>query len=193
MTNVSRDNMNDNTYVAFLRGINVGGKNKISMAELTVCFESLGYENVHTYIASGNVIFTSQKSTTKLAQEIESILPQKFKLDSELIKILILSRNQLQQVVNHAPKGFGDDISKYYSDVIFLIGVLSDEAIKIFNPREGVDKIWQGNGVIYSQRLGSERTKSRLGVIAKYPIYKQMTIRSWNTVVKLLALMNQAL
>ena len=58
----------------------------------------------------------------------------------------------------------------------------------IFNPREGVDKIWPGEGVVYSQRLGSERTKSRLSKIIESPLYKSMTIRSWNTTVKLLTL-----
>ena len=54
-----------------------------------------------------------------------------------------------------------------------------------FNPREGVDRIWPGDGVIYSQRLGAQRTKSRLSTVVNSPLYKSMTIRSWNTTVKL--------
>jgi len=56
----------------------------------------------------------------------------------------------------------------------------------IFKSREGVDKIWPGDGVIYSQRLSAERTKSWLSTIMASPLYKAMTIRSWNTTVKLL-------
>jgi uncharacterized protein (DUF1697 family) len=78
----------------------------------------------------------------------------------------------------------------YYSDTIFLMGISSDEAIPLFNPRVGVDKIWQGDGAIYSQRLSAQRTKSRLSTIMSSPLYKQMTIRSWGTTVRLLTLMD---
>ena len=128
-------------YLALLRGINVGGKNKVPMAELKACFEELGCENVRTYIASGNVLFESTKSSAELTEEIQEALPRKFRLDSELIKILVLSRDQLQKVIDQAPKGFGTEPGKYHSDAIFLMGIPSDEAIKIFNPREGVDKV----------------------------------------------------
>jgi uncharacterized protein (DUF1697 family) len=70
------------------------------------------------------------------------------------------------------------------------MGIPSDEAIKIFNPREGVDKVWQGDLAIYSQRLSAQRTKSRLSKIMSSPLYKQMTIRSWLTTARLFELMN---
>ena len=179
-------------FVALLRGINVGGKNNVPMTQLKSCFEELGYEKVRTYIASGNVIFESNKSAAKLAEEIQETLPKKFKLDSELINILVLSRDHLKKVINQAPKGFGTEPGKYHSDAIFLMGIPSAEAVKIFNPREGVDKVWQGDLAIYSQRLSALRTKSRLNRIMSSPLYKQMTIRSWATTVKLLELMNAA-
>jgi uncharacterized protein (DUF1697 family) len=91
-------------YLALLRGINVGGKNKVPMAELKACFEELGCENVRTYIASGNVMFESSMSSAELTEEIQEALPTKFRLDSELIKILVLSRDQLQKVIDQAPK-----------------------------------------------------------------------------------------
>lgn len=175
-------------FVALLRGINVGGKNKVPMAQLKSCFEELGCKNVRTYIASGNVIFESQKSAAKLTDEIQGALPKKFKLDSELITILILSEAQLKKVIQQAPKGFGTEPDKYHSDAIFLMGIGSADAFKIFNPREGVDKVWQGDLAIYSQRLSAQRTKSRLSKIMSSPLYKQMTIRNWATTVKLLEL-----
>ena len=175
-------------YLALLRGINVGGKNKVSMAELKACFEELGYENVQTYIASGNVIFESNKSSAELTEEIQEALPKKFKLDSGPIKTLVLSHDQLQEVINQAPRSFGTEPDKYHSDAIFLMGIPSDEAIKIFNPREGIDKVWQGDLAIYSQRLSAQRTKSRLSRIMSSPLYKHMTIRSWATTARLLEL-----
>jgi uncharacterized protein (DUF1697 family) len=178
------------TYLALLRGINVGGKNKVPMAELKTCLEELGCENVQTYIASGNVILESKKSSAELTEEIQETLPKKFRLDSELIKVLVLSREQLQQVIDQAPAGFGTNPGKYHSDAIFLMGIPSDEAIRIFNPREGVDKVWQGDLAIYSQRLSAQRTRSRLSKIMSSPLYKQMTIRSWDTTARLFELMN---
>jgi uncharacterized protein (DUF1697 family) len=179
-------------YLALLRGINVGGKNKVPMVELKTCFEELGCQNVQTYIASGNVILESSKPSAELAAQIETALPSKFTLDSELIRVLVLSREQLQAVVTQAPKNFGTDPDTYHSDAIFLMGIPSDEAIKVFNPRDGVDTVWQGDLAIYSQRLSAQRTKSRLSAIMSSPLYKQMTIRSWTTTLKLLELLNAA-
>jgi uncharacterized protein (DUF1697 family) len=160
------------------------------MAELKALFAELGCENVRTYIASGNVMFESNRSSAELTKELQEALPKKFKLDSELIRTLVLSRDQLQKVIDQAPTGFGTEPGKYHSDAIFLIDIPSEEAIRIFNPREGVDKVWQGDLAIYSQRLSAQRTKSRLSKIVSSPLYKQMTIRSWVTTARLLEFMN---
>lgn len=77
----------------------------------------------------------------------------------------------------------------YHSDVIFLMGIDAATAKPVFDPRPGVDSIWQGNGVIYSQRLSAERTKSRLNKAISTPAYKSMTIRSWATTMALFELM----
>jgi uncharacterized protein (DUF1697 family) len=179
------------TYIILLRGINVGGKNKVSMAGLKKCLEELGFSNVSTYIASGNVILESDKPADKIKAQIEKALPEKFKLDSEIINVLVLTRKQFQAVVDDKPKGFGEQPEKYHSDAIFLMGLDAVEALTVFNPREGVDKVWPGDGVIYSQRLSAQRTKSRLGKIAAAPIYKSLTIRSWSTTTKLLDILKK--
>lgn len=180
------------TYIALLRGINVGGKNKVSMADLKNTLENLGYANVTTYINSGNVIVSSSKTATAIAREIEQAILANFTLDSKLIKVHVLNHDQLKAVVNDKPRGFGDQPELYHSDAIFLIDYKVDEAMKVFDPREGVDKVWPGQGVIYSQRLSAERTKSRLGKIIGTKPYESMTIRSWNTVTKLLGLLDTA-
>jgi uncharacterized protein (DUF1697 family) len=180
-----------NTYIILIRGINVGGKNKVPMAALRKCLEELGFSNVSTYIASGNVILKSDKHADKIKAQIEKALPECFKLDDELIKVLALTHKQLQAVFDNKPKGFGEQPEKYHSDVIFLMGITPKEALPVFAPREGVDRIWPGDGVIYSQRLSAQRTKSRLGKIAATPTYKSMTIRSWNTTTKLLKILEE--
>ena len=178
-------------YLVLLRGINVGGKNKVPMAELRNVLEDAGFSNVSTYIASGNVFLDSDLSASKVAETIEAALPKAFKLDAELIKVRMLTADQLEAVVKNRPKGFGDEPAKYHNDAIFLMGIDADQAIAVFSPREGVDKVWPGNGVIYSQRLSAERTKSRLGRIVGTPPYKSMTIRSWQTTLALLWLIRR--
>ena len=176
-------------YLVLFRGINVGGKNKVPMAELKKCLEELGFTKVVTYIASGNVILESRKKPSEVQDIIQHALPHHFSLDSDLIKVLVLTKDQLQNIVDHKPSGFGDEPTKYHTDVIFLMDTTVDEALPVFKPREGVDVIWPGERVIYSQRLSAQRTKSRLSAIMSSPLYKSMTIRTWNTTVKLLALM----
>jgi len=72
------------------------------------------------------------------------------------------------------------------------MGIDSTDAMSVFDPREGVDRVWPGDGVIYSQRLSSQRTKSRLSKIVGTPSYRSMTIRSWSTTTKLLELLDNA-
>jgi uncharacterized protein (DUF1697 family) len=172
-----------NSYLVLLRGINVGGKNKLPMAALKAFLEGLGFDQVQTYIQSGNAIVQSSLSAAGIAGKIEKELGAAFTLDSDLIKVLVLSRRQLKPVVDNRPKGFGDAPDKYHSDAIFLMGLSPKEALTAFSPLDGVDTLWAGKGVIYSQRLSAKRTKSRL---MASPLYKSMTIRTWGTVIKLL-------
>lgn len=181
------------TYVVLIRGVNVGGKNKVSMSQLRICLEELGFLNVSTYIASGNIILKSDKSTNEIKALIEQMLPKAFKLDSQLIKVLVLSHAQLKAAIDNKPSNFGEDSDKYHSDAIFLIDIDPKDAMSVFKPKDGVDTIWAGNGVIYSQRLSALRSKSRLSSIMGTPIYKSMTIRNWNTVLKLESLSSNKL
>ena len=178
-------------YVILLRGINVGGKNKLSMAALRDCLEELGYENVATYINSGNVVADSKKPAAAVEDEIEKVLPAKFKLDSELIRVLALPKATFKKMVEGRPKGFGDEPRKYHSDAIFLMrGLKLEDAFAAFDPREGVDRVWPGKGIIYSQRLSAERTKSRLNKVLGTPHYKAVTIRNWATTTRLLEMLD---
>jgi uncharacterized protein (DUF1697 family) len=177
-------------YIILLRGINVGGKNKLSMAALKQCLEELGYTNVSTYIASGNVVLDSKKSASAIETEIEKILPKKFKLDSDLIKVLALGKAKFKAMLADKPKGFGEQPGKYHSDAIFLMSGKVAEAMTAFDPREGVDVVWPGKGLIYHQRLSAERTKTRLNKVMSTPFYKSMTIRNWATTQKLLEMLD---
>ncbi|MEW5990844.1 MAG: DUF1697 domain-containing protein [Chloroflexota bacterium] len=176
-------------YLALLRGINVGGKNTVPMARLRDLLQELGYSDVATYIASGNVILNSNRPPSEIKHQIEAALPRAFRLDSELVAVLVLSRDRLRAVVDEKPQGFGEQPDVYHSDAIFLMGIDAAAAMAVFDPRPGVDTVWPGDGVIYSQRLSSQRTKSRLNKAMSSPAYKSMTIRSWTTTLALVDLM----
>src|SRR6186997_95214 len=105
-------------FVALLRGINVGGNNLIKMAELKACFEKQGFENVATFIASGNVLFETQSPAgLKLTSRIEAVLEKTFDYRASVV---LRSAKQLEDTLRRAPKGFGTDPAKYRYDVLFL-------------------------------------------------------------------------
>jgi uncharacterized protein (DUF1697 family) len=131
-------------------------------------------------------------STAQINAQIETALPGAFNRDSELIETLVLTRKQLEVIVDYKPDGFGEHPEKFHSDAVFLIGIHSAEAMRVFDPREGVDRVWPGDGVIYSQRLSALRTKSRLSEIVGTLAYKSMTIRSWTTTTTLLEMLRKA-
>jgi uncharacterized protein (DUF1697 family) len=88
-------------YAAFLRGINVGGKNKIKMETLRACFEALGFENVKTYINSGNIVFETVKTDDKkLAERIEKAIEIEFGLN---IKTMVRSLIEIEEIVKNNP------------------------------------------------------------------------------------------
>ncbi len=176
-------------YVALLRGINVGGKRPLSMAALREAFEDHGFTNVRTYIQSGNVLFETSKSASSLEASIESMLEKE--LGVPLI-VVVRSERQLRAAVAKAPKGFGEEPTKYHSDAIFLKQPLTPaKAMKIVRLRDEVDQAWAGTGVLYFARLSSRRTQSKLSKIVGTPEYQLMTIRSWATTTKLVALLDE--
>ncbi|MBX3195884.1 MAG: DUF1697 domain-containing protein [Microbacteriaceae bacterium] len=178
------------TQVVLLRGVNVGGKNGVSMAGLRDGLETLGATNPQTYLNSGNAIVDTELAPAELAAAIEAELPRRFRLDTELLRVHVLPEEDYRAVVVGRPNGFGEQPDLYHSDAIFLIGIDIADAMAVFQPREGVDAVWPGVGVVYSQRLSAERTKSRLSKIMASPLYKSMTIRSWQTTTKLVELLD---
>src|SRR5262245_3015731 len=105
-------------YLALLRGINVGGKNLIKMADLKGCFEAEGFANVATYIQSGNVLFEAEsRSPAKLVGQVQDALARTFGYQAPVV---LLSFQQLESIVAQAPAGFGSEPNLYLCDVIFL-------------------------------------------------------------------------
>jgi uncharacterized protein (DUF1697 family) len=175
-------------YATLLRGINVGGRNKVPMAALRAAFEDAGYADVRTYIQSGNVLFRSSAPRASLEVGIEKMLERH--LGYPLV-VVVRSHAQLRSVVAGAPAGFGANPATYHSDAIFLRSPLTPtQVMKIVKLRDGVDQAWPGRGVVYFSRLSAQRTKSRMSSIVGTPEYASMTIRNWATTTKLLALLD---
>lgn len=175
-------------YVALLRGINVGGRNKVAMADLRGAFEDHGLGAVDTYIQSGNVLFESDATRASLEGDIEVMLERRFGVP---LVVVVRSHRQLGDVVVKAPAGFGKAPGTYHSDTIFLKAPLTArQALRIVGLRERVDQVWPGAGVLYFARLSARRTQSRMGSIVGTPEYKRMTIRSWTTTTRLLTLLD---
>jgi uncharacterized protein (DUF1697 family) len=178
----------DGTYLALLRGINVGGKNIIKMADLRSCFEAEGFRDVASYIQSGNVVFRSPSTAlSTLTKRIEKMLAAAFDYEASVV---MRSRKQMRKVVADAPAGFGAKPDTYRYDVIFLKAPLTSTAAMEGVPaRPGVDESWTGSGVLYFSRRIDQASRSYLSRLASMPVYQRVTVRNWNTTTRLLQLM----
>ena len=174
-------------FVALLRGVNVGGRNAVAMADLREAFETGGYVAVSTWIQSGNVLFETDTPSDSMEHEIEAMLERRFGFP---FVVVVKSHRQLSNVVDKAPKGFGGTPETCHSDVLFLKGQLSSrQVMRVVELREDVDQAWAGSGVVYFARVSARRTQSRMSRIVGTPEYQQLTIRSWTTTTKLLDLL----
>ena len=116
------------TYIAMLRGINVGGNNRIKMEALRACFASLGFKNVQTYIQSGNVIFQAPKIS---AAQLEKKITEKFTADFGFSSVVILrSSEELTAAIAANPflKKKSVDLEKLH--VVFLSATPTEDALK---------------------------------------------------------------
>ena len=175
-------------YVALLRGINVGGNNKIKMAELKTCLEEQGLEQVSTYIQSGNVLFKSpEKNTDELTRKIEQAIEAKFGLE---VPVVVLSEKQLRNILeNTPPKWLKDDEWKYNYLILKPPYIMDDVVTAVGELKPDIEEMIAGEGVLYQSMLFKMYGRTTTGKIAGKPVYKLMTIRNHNTMSKLLTLL----
>ena len=176
-------------HVALLRGINVGGRNKVPMKDLLACVDAGDdYADVATYIQSGNVVFTTENTDLRVMEiDLEVRIQDRFGFP---VPVVVRSLAEMTATVESAPAWFGGP--DHRCDVIFLKHPLTaDDAFDALpSPREGVDHWGKGPaGCLYASRLTAQATKSRLGQVAASPIYPAITIRNWNTTTKLQSLL----
>jgi len=178
-------------YLALLRGINVGGNTLIRMPALKECFEGLGFSDVRTYIQSGNVIFSSdEKNKTKLAQKIEAAIAKTF---SHQIRVVIFTHAEWKAIVESAPKQWGSDELYSHNLLVLLPPVTAVEALEATGElKPAIEFAVGGKGVIYQGMSKADRGKTTFAKVIGKPIYKQITIRNYNTATKLLKLMEES-
>ncbi|MGE5042021.1 MAG: DUF1697 domain-containing protein [Candidatus Levyibacteriota bacterium] len=173
-------------YVALLRGINVGGNSIVKMAELKRMCEDLGLEEVRTYINSGNVIFESGLQKEDLEEMLEKGVLEKLKVFSQ---VLVLSKEELERIMADVPKEWeiSKDMRKYISFI--KKPAKPEDILPEVKITPGVDSIKLGNQTVYMSTLLSGITKTGFNKMIGTGIYKQMTMRNYNTVLKLFSLL----
>jgi uncharacterized protein (DUF1697 family) len=170
-------------YVALLRGINVGGKSLIRMADLKECVEGLGHDSVSTFIASGNVLFeTGERDAAKLESEIERGLEQRFRLP---ITVVVRSRAEVGRIVEAIPAGWiGNDSLRV--NVAFVRRTRDGRQLAHeLEPREGVDELVATRSALICSTRRDALTRSGMQKLIRSPTYKDMTVRNLNTTLKL--------
>ncbi|MDO9493276.1 DUF1697 domain-containing protein [Acetobacterium sp.] len=174
-------------YVALLRGINVGGKNKIGMKHLKETFLRLGLESVVTYINSGNVVFVDSHQTKDV---LEKKLRQEISLEYDLdIPVLIRSLNDFESLIETLPEDWkNDDTMK--CDVLFLESGLDEVTVmEKLTVKPGIDTALPATGAIIWSVDRKNVTRSSLTKIVGMDLYKKMTVRNVNTTRKLYEIM----
>jgi uncharacterized protein (DUF1697 family) len=165
-------------YIALLRGINVGGNNKVEMKKLKALFESLGYDNVSTYINSGNVIFELKDKAKDILEKIRVGFRKEFGFDA---LILIKTEKEMKRISAAIPREWKND-TKARTDVAYLFPEIDAE--KIINElpvkKEFMD-IRYVQGAIFWNVERENVYKSHLGKLIGHKLYKLMTIRNINT------------
>jgi uncharacterized protein (DUF1697 family) len=178
------------TYLALLRGINVGGKNKVPMAELRTLFESLGHERVRTYVQSGNVVFESRSTAPKsIAAALERAISETFGLG---VSVVIRTRSELKRVAQKHPFA-SDGVGHTSLHVMFLADSPTSKAVKSLDPdRSPPDRFVVKRREIYLLfPKGSGRSKLTIDYFER-ELGTRATSRNWNTVLKLLEMMERS-
>ncbi len=135
-------------HVALLRGINISGKNKVPMLDLKKGFEDIGFEDVKTYLNSGNVIFSGKDDIQKMTNKIEEMIKKQFELD---IPVFVITVKDLEDILSQAPDWWGNDNKEIYDNLIFIIppAIFADVLKEIGEPKEGLEKIQNYKNAIF--------------------------------------------
>lgn len=171
-------------YIALLRGVNVGGNNKLPMPALKAAFIRAGFSDAATYINSGNVVFSGPETDlVSLAERCQAIIRDEFRLD---IAVCIVAAEELRAALAHAPPWWNADPEAKHN-AIFVIPPATAEDIfaqvgAIKPEYERVD--FYGRVIFWTAPLRTF-SKTRWSKIVGTAAYRSVTIRNANTAVAL--------
>ena len=173
-------------YVAFLRGVNVVGKNKVKMETLREMFAAHGFENVKTYINSGNVIFeTAEADDKKLAAKIEKAIEKEFSLN---IRVMVRTIDEIEDIIKNNP--FDGQFENHKDlHVLFLDEELAAEKRELLLSNNNENEMFAVRNceIFCLLRVGFSDSllgKDYIGKKLKVPT----TARNWRTVNKIAAI-----
>ncbi|MEL7565705.1 MAG: DUF1697 domain-containing protein [Dehalobacterium sp.] len=174
-------------YIALLRGINVGGKNKVSMHELKNCFEDSGFKNTITYINSGNVIFDSEEpSITNLSNYCKDILDKKFGFP---IDLALINVHTLKEALEHVPEWWGDNPNSKHNAIFVIQPATAEEIIADAGKiKPEYEQLYAYKEIIFWSAPLKTFSRTRWSKIVGTKAYQNITIRNANTTKKLLKL-----
>lgn len=176
-------------HIALLRGINISGKNKISMPLLKIAFEEIGYLNVSTYINSGNVLFSSENwNKSEMSIRCNTKIKEKFTFD---IPVAIITLKELSEALDNAPEWWDvNSAGEVIHQAIFLIPDITVEEVykAVGEAKTEYEKVGYYNNVIFWSAPRATLSKTRWYKIASSSVNSKVTIRNANTTKKLLLL-----
>jgi uncharacterized protein (DUF1697 family) len=170
-------------YVALLRGINVGGKTLIKMADLKSCIEALGLDDVSTFIASGNVLFeTRRRDAAGLEGEIERAIEERFGLQ---VKVVVLDRAAYARIVKTIPKAWVGDASLRANVAFVRRGTDPKKVVRELAPDPAIEEVKPIGGAILWATKRDALNRSVMRKLIGGAAYKDLTVRNLNTTLKL--------
>jgi uncharacterized protein (DUF1697 family) len=189
MPSTRRSNSRPNVFVALLRGVNVGGNNMISMRELKESFEEIEFDQVSTYINSGNIIFTTKESDPrKLETKIERMLAKEYDLNS---KVVIRSVSEMEKLVQNLPRSWKGDADWRYNVIFLRHTIDSKEILEDLPAKSEIEEIVYHPGALMWSALVSDINRTTWAKFATRKIYQDTTVRNLNTTKKLYELMKK--
>lgn len=176
-------------YVLLLRGINVGGNNKIAMADLRGMLEGMGFSNVRTLLQSGNAAFTTKPSdTTAVQSAIEAAIQETFDLR---IACLVLTAHDIEQTISENPLT-AETAEPKKLHATFLFDTPTTAGVDSFDQSTIPETFAVRNQVLYVfYANGAGTTKLTEGFWKKLGLGTTGTARNWNTVLKLRDLVSE--
>ena len=177
-------------YVALLRGINVGGKNKVPMARLKDVVQELGHTGVRTYINSGNVLFDSPRPNVgTLAEDLETAVETEFGFPA---RVLVLPGSTVQEIAAALPDDWARDERSSCNVLYLLPEWASPKALEEFRVNPDFEEALYSGGAILSRVDRAHIGRSAVHKLIGTELYSHVTIRNCTTARRLAALVDAA-